>query len=256
MSARLSIRQTAVQVLRLMGDLTPNDDTIEDHVLAIVAEWADLNVAQLAGTNRQLWLLQEIPIPLLADVTAYSLSPQNTSSATNLKLATNEQELVRANAVGVNGVQFPIDAWTRRPDEDQDRNQPVNLMRHWEYDLLTQKTRAGQPVTDVYITRDVEPILYPYPVPDTDGWTLYLRVQTFAPNISAIGPERVSALRQAWQRWLIFQTCADCSRGPVRTLPMAEVTDKQDVANKALALLQGFENQDHYKPPRTAPTEY
>jgi hypothetical protein len=256
MSARLSIRQTAVQVLRAMGYLTPNDSSVEENVLKVVAEWLDLNVAQLAGTNRQLWLLEEIPIPLVANATSYSLSPQNTSSSRNLALATNEQDLVRANNVPVDGMQFPVDAWTRRTGQSADCNQPVRIMRHWEYDELGQKTRAGAPVTDIYITRHTEPVLYPYPVPDTDEWTIYLRVQTFAPDISALGRERVHALRQSWQRWLIWQAAADCSRGPVRTLPQAEIDNKQSVADKALSGLQGFENDDHYKPHRVAVNEF
>lgn len=256
MSARLSIRQLAMKVLEAIGYVTPNDRTIEDATLAIVAEWADLNVAQLAGTNRQLWLLQVLEIPLVAGQQTYSLSPQNLSSPTNLTLATNEQEALRANSVGIDGVQFPVDAWTRRRDQTDEDNQPVNIMRHWEYDTLPRPTRAGQPVTDIYVTRNDESILYPHPIPDNDDWSIFLRVQTFAPSIAELGRERVHALRQAWQRWLIWQTAADCSRGPIRTLPLAEVADKQDTANRALSLLQGFENDDHYKERRVAVNEF
>jgi len=239
------------RALRKIQAFPTSDDSADPVMMQEAAYWLDMAVGYLCGTRRVLFMVPDVlPIPLTANKAGpYQLKPVNVSSEVLQTLATENQQAIRANNVSINGVAFPIQAFIRKDSVGDDHK--VEIIRRKQFDDIAKKDAGGTPCK-VYITRTTEPFLTTYPTIREDGWTLYLRIQTFAPDLSQVGNNRVFALTEAWNMWAVAETAYQCGSGPVKWLPQDERNDMRRDALFYRTELLSFNNDEHGKVRRTA----
>ena len=157
--------------------------------------------------------------------------------------------------------------WTY-PTTDSPRIRVRDLLAHvsglvtdnpWHrFEEEADPDETGTP-TMIYIDRLENPKLRIFPVPsstDTETWTIFLIVQTFAPDVSPKGvtgqqPNNsvLTGIRQAWQRWAVWQLAHDIGSGPVYALPDTRLQRFEKSADDAKTALLAYENREHESTP-------
>jgi hypothetical protein len=238
-SKLFSAREVAELVLRKIGAFTPNDDGADSNDLDIVLSFMELEVAELAGTERCQWLVPAtISLTLEVDTDEYNDLPDALgASLPSTKIA----YVIAAYLVDANGAETEIDVIRRRA-----------------YESIVAKDTEGDP-DRVYIDRlNDDPRLFVYPVPGASaddststGLTLKLLVQTYAPTmIGAESQQTAGDLRhgldRSWQKWLVNQTAAAVGDGPVRQLDGSKLKRLEVAANGSKASLLAYQNREKH----------
>lgn len=235
MSQVLTAARICEEALGAIGEFPVTSSAPDGEYLRRAMTWLDLNMAQLAGTTELFFI---VPATI-------SFTLTNGTSSYNLYSALGAE-------LPLDRVQFPLRAWL----EDAAGNRsPLDIVGSDVFEAVPLATETGTP-TMIHIDRlPTEPRLRIYPTPaasDPATWTVYLDVQTYAPNVAPSGvtgtqpsSSVLTGFRQAWQRWLIFQLAADLASGPIIKLPKASLDEFRGQAKDAKEALLVFENKEH-----------
>lgn len=234
MSQVLTANQICERALRAIGAFPVTDPTADGEQVREAMFWLDLNMAQLAGSTRLFFFVQQqLSIVLTNGTTSYNLN----------------------NALGANlpidGVQFPIEAWLQWPANDR---KPLPIVTRDIFNSTSNPAETGLPRM-IYIDRLPVPTLQIFPTPsvsDANVYTVLLDVQTYAPNVAPAGVTgtqpsgtALTKFRQAWQRYLIAQLSHDLGSGPIFKLPESSLNRFGKMASSARTELEAFENREH-----------
>lgn len=104
-------------------------------------------------------------------------------------------------------------------------------------------TAQAGPPNACYITRDQSPVMVVYPAPDAlVSYGVRVLFQSYAPDFTeAAANERVTAIRETWNLWMVTALAAQIGNGPVRKLPADEV---REMKQEALSLRTELEAYD------------
>jgi len=238
MSRILSAKELCERALRVIGAFPVTQSAADSEQLRETMFWLDLVLAEFSGSGRLFWQVPD------------TISIQIVNGTQNYAL----KETLGAEYPD-NGMQFPIEAWLE--DADGNRSDLEIVTRH-KFEDVSKVDETGQPC-HIYIDRLADPTMRIFPVPradDTTVWTLKLVIQTFAPDVSPSGVtgnqpnnETVTEIRQAWQRWVIWQLSHDIGSGPVYTLPDSRISKLKASAEDAKRALLAYENREHQSTP-------
>ena len=210
------------------------NDTAADPVeMERALYWMDMAVAEVVETNRCWWLLPvTIVKALTADTVNYDLSDfLGTSNPSD-------------------GILFPVSAFLR---DSSSHDEPIDIIRREEYEAVPKKTESGR-TTKIFIDRLTDDQnLYVHPQVTDATYSLGLIVQVYSPSVLAgakIDGNLAHGFSAGWQRFLVNATAAEIGSGPVRRLPLAEVTDIRAQAAVSLANLFGYANREKVSEPR------
>lgn len=224
----LTVQQVCERALQRIGAYSVNDSAARPRELARAAEWLDMHVQHLVGTNRCTWLIQRDLSFTLSDATpGYSL----------------------ADALGASfpsqGIMFVAYANCSYAGRDW----PLDRLIEAQYEAIEDKDAGGAP-DRIYVDHLRKPSAYVWPVPteNASDYTIKLAVQTFNPTLSIGGspvePNKLVELRRSWGLYLVLATAAEIGAGPVRMLPDGEIDKLQKRADMLLRDLTGYENQE------------
>lgn len=238
-STLFSAREIGELALGRIGAFTPNDTQADERELDIAIHWMEIEIAELAGTERCQWLIPEsvsvVLEPGVAEIE--DLLDELGDAAPSTQIAS----VVSAAIVDSAG------------NETQ-----LTMVRRRKYEEIEDKTTSGEPEW-IHIDRNNDaPRAFLYPVPadlgdGTTGLTLKLNVQTYAPSVmGAETPATAGDLRhgldRAWQKWLVNQVAAVIGDGPVRQLPDQKVGRLQTLAAASRAALLAYQNREKVSP--------
>lgn len=240
-SQLFSAREIGELVLRKIGAFTTNDAAADSNELDVTLRFMELEVAELAGTERCQWLVPAtIEIDLEPDTALYDDLPDSLGSALP---ATKIAYVIAAYIVDSAGVATPIE-----------------LMRRRAYEDIPDKTTGGTP-DFVHVDRlNDDPRLFVYPVPagTTDdptvtGLTLRLVVQTYAATVLGAESQETAGnmahgFDRAWQKWLMLQTALAVGDGPVRQLDSGKITRLGGQAAASKSALMAYQNREKVSP--------
>lgn len=228
MSRLLTVAGIAEASLQKIGAFTVSMVGADPDELGRAIEWMDLNVAELIGTGRALWLIPATTTTTLtADTASYDL----------------------ANFLGTDypadGIIFPAHAYIR---DAAGQDTEIGIITRTKYEAIDKKDTGGIPNV-IYIDRqNNQQQLSVYPVPTTADYSLRLVFQKYAANLLGGTPDGGGNIAHGfsaeWQRWLILQTAADIGSGPVRMLPVSETDRIKIDANTALTRLFAYSNRE------------
>lgn len=230
MSTKLSARQICEHALRRIGAFSINDDGADGTEMTVALQNLDMELAELAGTSRLLFLVPDtLSITLTGGIKSYDIDDVLGQAAPDL------------------GIQFPISASL---DISNGNETPIEIVTRPKYEEIKRKDTTGNPEI-IFIDRLDDPKMLVYPVPAVGVTTLKIKlvVQTFAPEFSGNG-QKATSLRVAWNKWAVLQLAAAIGDGPVRQLPDAEVNKIVALAEASRQRLEAFENRDHHSYPR------
>lgn len=236
MSKVLPAKEICEQALGAGAAFPTSESAAAPEQLRRAMTWLDLIMAEKSGAGRLFFL---IPATLPLTIT-------NGTASYNLDQALGSD-------LPVDKIQFPVEAWL---EDSNGRRTPIEIATLEKFEEVDNaSTLTGKP-TMIHIDRlPTTPILRirPFPaVDDPETYTLKLVVQTYAPNVAPGGVTGtlpsgsiLTGFRQAWQRWLIWQLAADLFAGPIRKLPQSSIETFQKKADRAMAELETYENQEH-----------
>ncbi len=229
MSTKYTSLAICEMALRKIGSFSINDESANASEMMVTLDSLDLIMAELSGVERCWWLIPKtIQIPLILDVSDYDITTV---------LIDNDL---------LDGIQFPYDA---NLDNGEGVITEITMRTRARWDKLFSNNTSGTP-SDIYINRHSSPTMQVYPIPGEgiDGSSINLSFQSFAPSVGSINNE-AHGLREAWQRWAVFQLAADIGDGPVRKLPARDIQGFEKRAAIALTKLLSFENKEHESQP-------
>ena len=234
-SALFSAREIGELALGKVGAFTPNDNGADETELDIAINHMELEIAELAGTERCQWL-----IPVTCEVT---LEP-------NVDLIEDLLDEL-GDAAPSTQLAYVIAATIV---DSAGNETPITLIRRKQYEEIEDKTTSGEPEW-IHIDRNNdEPRAFLYPVPadlgdGTTGLTLKLLIQTYAPSV--LGAESAQTagdlrhgLDRSWQKWLVLQVAAAIGDGPVRQLTDQKLNRLIGQASASKAALLAYQNRE------------
>lgn len=242
MSKTFTAKEICERALRAISSFAITDSAADGEHLREAMTWLDLNMAEVAGSQR-----------------LFSLIPAKVSLA--LTNGTGDYDLYTALGADLplDRVQFPVEAWLV---DDADNRTPLDIVTLDEFNQVSNATTNGAPLM-IHISRLPTPRLRTFPTPaadDTTTYTIEIDVQTYAPNVAPGGVtgtqpsgSALHGFRQAWQRWLVFRLASDLGSGPIFKLPQTSIDNFDKRALQAKTTLDAFENREHETtPPVTA----
>lgn len=231
MPTLLNAREVCEKALRKIGAFSINDTAARAEEMTEALAWLDLNMAELGGTGRCWWLVPNtLSIPLTAAVAEYDL------------------KTVLGSDYPTDGVQFPLKAMI---DNGAGYQQPVDIVRRTVFEDLSTPGRTGTPEL-IYINRFRDPVMTTWPTlgAGVTGYTLELVVQTLSADVVTTNGNIDTDLDAAWQRWGIYQLCADLGDGTIRRVPLNESQAYERKAETARKRLEVFQNREHHDHPK------
>jgi len=234
-STLFSAREIGELALGKIGAFTPNDEQADEAELDVAINHMELEIAELAGTERCQWL-----IPVAVE---FTLEP-GVGEIENLMD-------VLADAAPAAQIAYVISGSTR---DTNGNATPVTLVRRRKWEELEDNETPGSPEW-IHIDRNNdEPRLFMHPVPvdlgdGTTGLTLRLLVQTYAPSVMGAESEETAGdlrhgLDRSWQKWLVLQVASALGDGPVRQLSDQKVTRLIQQAAVSKAALLAYQNRE------------
>ena len=232
MSALLSAAVICERALRKIGAFSINDSGADGAELEEASFWLDMVVAELVGTERCTWLVEDtITVALTADTASYNL-----------------KTVIGTAAYPADGLVHVVSAWVT----DGTNDNTVKIYRRKEFEEIIKKTASGKPEY-VYIDRlsdTAEQTIYLFPVPTVTTWSLKLVIQKGAPDLREVPAKTNHGFHVAWQKWLVLATAAEIADGPVRALPDAKVDRIKRDARLCFNRLQSSQNRELQQPRR------
>lgn len=233
MSHDLSARELCERALRKIGAFPVYDTAADPEELDEALYWLDIRMALLAGKTTIFWLIPStLSFAIAAGTQSYNL------------------KTILAGDFPTDGIQFPK---TVHLEDSGGNREPLKMISRREFERFEDPDRTGTPEF-VHIDRLGIPTLKVWPTLGTGatGFTIKLVVQTYAKDFvgdDAKG-DKASGLRAAWGNWAIFDLSYVLGDGPVRRLPVSELTGFREEAERNEAMLLGFENREHtdYQP--------
>lgn len=237
MSKLRTAAQLASLALERVGVFPAADSGPDPAQLSRALDRLDLNVAELAGTMRCLWLMRKLAVvPITPNVGDFDLLTQ------------------AAGVIKPEDVQFVTDVKLRYSTTADDT--PIRRVDQRGWDDVQAKTATGVnfagPPSVVFIDRiPLFPHVYISPVPAVTGFSLVIALQGYAPDLTAKDGNVQLAMEAAWERWAEFQTAADIGSGPVVQLAANRIADYRGVAEKAKGKLVAFNAKSGIYPTKT-----
>ncbi|MBB4266302.1 hypothetical protein [Roseospira visakhapatnamensis] len=225
MSATLNAAAIATLALRRIGQLAPIDSAAAAAEHGIALQYLDLQLAELALTER-LW-------PLLPAAVDVALEAGRRDYALTERIAPPFAIVLRLTVSARDGAATP-----------------VALVRRKTWDGIADKDGAGRP-TLAHLLHDRRQTLRLHPVPG-EAMTLHVTGQVASPDVTAErGGGIAHGLPDGWQRYLVLAVAADIGAGPVLTLPVGEIDRirAEATALKSRLLTRGL--QETLDRPRT-----
>jgi hypothetical protein len=234
-SSLFSARDIAELALQKIGAFTVNDEAADPVELDRALEHMEIEIAELAGTERCQWLVPAtVKLELAPGVAEYDLLDQLGSEAPSLMIA----YVIEARLVDAGG-----------------NERPLELIRRSAYEEIPNKTAAGTP-QKIHVDRlNDRPRLLVYPVPrDADGdgeaeESIKLTVQTYAPSVLGAETHETAGviahgLDRAWQKWLVNATALAIGDGPVRQLDAGKLNRLRALTEASRAALLAYQNRE------------
>lgn len=244
MSRTFSAADIAGRALRMIGAWPVTESAPDGEQLREAMNWLDLIMSEVAGTQ-ELGFLQpaEVSLTLVAGTRSYVLAS------------------VLGDEYPDDGIQFVLSAWME--DENAQRHE-ITILSKESFDAL--EVEEGLP-EKIYLDMAESKTLWTWPTlpsDETETYTIKLRVQVFAPNISFKGVTgtqptgtTLHKFAAAWQRFLTYRLAADIAAGPVAALPQSRINHFITEANEAWVALDGFQNREKTtEPPVAEPYGY
>jgi hypothetical protein len=232
-----SASELASLALERVGVFPAADSGPDPAQLSRALDRLDLNVGELAGTMRCLWLMRRLAVvPITPNVGDFDLLTQ------------------AGGAITQDDVQFVTDVKLRYSTTADDT--PIRRVDQRGWDDVQAKTATGVnfsgPPSVVFIDRIPRlPHVYISPVPATTGFSLVLALQGYAPDLTLKDGNVQLGMEAAWHRWAEYQTAADIGSGPVVQLAANRIADYRGIAEKAKNKLVAFNAKSGKYPVRT-----
>ena len=233
MSHDLSARELCELALNKIGAFPTYDTAADPEELDKALVWLDMRMALLAAKTTIFWLI-----------------PSTLSFAITAGTQTYNLKDILADTFPADGIQFPKSVHIEDSGGNRD---PLVMISRRAFERLPDPDQTGTPEF-VHIDRLGVPTLRTWPTLGTGatGFTIKLVVQTYAKDFvgdDAKG-DKASGLRAAWGNWAVFDLSYALGDGPVRRLPVSELTGWREEAERNEEVLLGYENREHtdYQP--------
>ena len=246
MSRKMIAKEIGESALRLVGAFPISMSAPDSEELAEALRWLDMNLAQLATTNRLPWLFTST-VSFVLDLVNMSYDLR---TALDIDFPSG-------------GYVSTLMAWTTFGDNNT-RN-IVDIVRRQDYeDRFRDSVGSGCP-TEIFIDRTVDsrPRLYMNRIPSQAGYEMNLVISKLTDTVSNNWPTGNpmmgyvdSGMPEGWQRWAVLQVAHDIGGGSVRKVSAEKIAGWLADANAAKSDLLGAESQKTNTPGLTRSMDF
>lgn len=223
MSVLLTGRTVAERSLRKISAYSINDTGADPEEMREALSWLDMIVAELAGTKKLFWLVEDtIFFDLDAGDGEYDVVTEMGANAPDNDILAVTHATLRDSA----GIDTPLKMYSRT-----------------EYEELDDKDRSGVPC-GVYIDRLTPMKAKLVGIPTVSTYDLGLTVITYPPDITLRLGGQATGFAPEWNSYLVTRCAAECGDGPVRRLPVTEIRDWRQQAEVLKKELLSFSNRE------------
>src|SRR5574337_433999 len=218
-----SARTVAERALRKIGSYSINDTGADPEELREALFWLDMIVAELAGTQKLFWLVQnEIAITLDATTASYDVEAEMGANAPDNGILSFSHAVLR---------------------DSSGNDSPLEMLSRSEYEAIPDKDESGLP-WGVYIDH-LDPItMKVLGVPTVTGYSIVLTTVSYPPDMTLRVGGQSTGFASEWNSFLVTATAAAAGDGPVRRLNVGEIDRWKKQAETSRLNIMGFANRE------------